>query len=133
MRVVLALLRCVASDVRACSGEQAEALDTRESSGALAGASTGLGAAPCGVFPDVPARVPMTYTLAMKACLSTTPADRPSFQQVQTLLRDVQAEVAKGSYVDSDGAPQVRGVPRLLSNARACAVLACARCCTHLS
>ena len=58
-------------------------------------------------FPEVPKRAPLAYALMTKACLSGTPADRPSFQQAQTLLHDVRAEVAKGTYVDTCGKQRV--------------------------
>ena len=33
-------------------------------------------------FPSLPSSVPLTYTLAMHACLSAVPAERPTFAQV---------------------------------------------------
>lgn len=33
-------------------------------------------------FPDLPGWVPLTYVLAMHACLSATPGERPTFSQV---------------------------------------------------
>lgn len=33
-------------------------------------------------FPEMPASVPLTYTLAMHACLSAAPEERPTFEQV---------------------------------------------------
>jgi hypothetical protein len=59
-------------------------------------------------FPSLPASVPLTYTLMMVACLSEKPGDRPNFDQVVTVLRDIQDEVSSGCYLDSDGVPQVR-------------------------
>ena len=50
----------------------------------------------------------MTYTLAMKACLSPHPRDRPSFPQILTILEDLKAEVATGTYLNSGGASAVR-------------------------
>lgn len=43
-----------------------------------------------------------------QACLSEEPDERPSFEQVQTLLLDVRAEVGSGRYVDSKGDVRVR-------------------------
>lgn len=34
-------------------------------------------------FPELPATVPLTFTLTMHACLSLTPSERPSFEQVR--------------------------------------------------
>lgn len=59
-------------------------------------------------FPDLPASVPLTYTLSMHACLSERPTERPSFAQVATLLRDVVVEVSDGCYVNSHARVQVR-------------------------
>ena len=59
-------------------------------------------------FPLLHAGVPLTYTLTMKACLSTKYTERPSFSQVLQLLKDVQVEVAKGRYMDGTGRVQVR-------------------------
>lgn len=36
-------------------------------------------------FPEMPASVPLTYTLTMHACLSASPEERPTFEQVRTL------------------------------------------------
>ena len=55
-------------------------------------------------FPRVPASVPLTYTLTMLACLSERPEDRPTFTHVLTVLLDVVAEVAQGTFINSDGA-----------------------------
>lgn len=51
---------------------------------------------------------PLTYTLTMKACLSAEASERPSFAQVRTLLQDMQMELSRGRYIDSDGHVQVR-------------------------
>jgi hypothetical protein len=59
-------------------------------------------------FPDLPASVPLTYTLSMKACLSEKPSERPSFAQVLTLLADMRQEVGGGHYINSEGRVQVR-------------------------
>lgn len=37
-------------------------------------------------FPEMPASVPLTYTLAMHACLSAAPEERPTFEQVPFVL-----------------------------------------------
>jgi hypothetical protein len=58
-------------------------------------------------FPNMPGSVPLTYTLLMKACLSRSPAHRPSFAQTLTILKDLCSEVACGSYINSDGWLQV--------------------------
>jgi hypothetical protein len=50
----------------------------------------------------------MTYTLAMKASLSQTPKQRPSFVQLLTILKDLTAEVGAGSYLNSRGSQVVR-------------------------
>jgi hypothetical protein len=59
-------------------------------------------------FPHMPASVPLTYTLTMKACLSTSPQDRPSFTAVLTLLDYMATEVASGRYINTRGHWQVR-------------------------
>lgn len=66
-------------------------------------------------FPALPATVPLTYTLTVVACLSARPQDRPSFQQLLTVLEDIETEVARGQYVDSDGCVQARLRPRYAS------------------
>jgi hypothetical protein len=58
-------------------------------------------------FPHLPASVPLTYTLTMQACLSESHGERPTFEQVIVLLRDLCAEVAKGQYIDTAGCLQV--------------------------
>jgi hypothetical protein len=59
-------------------------------------------------FPQLPATVPLTYTLTMVACLSGKPEERPTFGQLVTVLADVEAEVTSGCYLNSEGAAQVR-------------------------
>lgn len=59
-------------------------------------------------FPYLPASVPLTYTLTMKACLSERPDDRPSFAHLTVLLEDLLHEVAHGSYINSLGKMEVR-------------------------
>ena len=81
-------------------------------------------------FPLLPSRVPLTFTLTMKACLSPKPAERPSFPQVLQLLSDVQGEVAKGRYMDATGHVQVCTL--LSARRRLCDVHA-ARFCRRMS
>lgn len=35
------------------------------------------------LFPEMPASVPLTYTLIVHACLRAVPEDRPTFEQVR--------------------------------------------------
>lgn len=58
-------------------------------------------------FPDLPASVPLTFTLTMKACLSELPRERPSFGQILSLFDDVLTEVNEGHYLNSAGRVQV--------------------------
>lgn len=58
-------------------------------------------------YPSLPAAVPLTYTLVMRACLSQDPAERPSFGHLVSMLEDLKTEVESGSYVDSTGGMQV--------------------------
>lgn len=60
------------------------------------------------LFPDLPGSVPMTYTLTVKACTSAVLEDRPSFKQIWRILTDLEHEVATGTYINSNGFPQVR-------------------------
>lgn len=60
------------------------------------------------VYPALPTSVPLTYTLTMTACLSDRPKDRPSFSHILVILEDLVQEVASGTYINSDGNPQVR-------------------------
>ena len=66
-------------------------------------------------FPNMPSSVALTYTLLVKACLSATAADRPTFRQILQILLDVEREVASGTYIDSLGVPQpssaLQGMP----------------------
>ena len=62
-------------------------------------------------FPALPASVPLTYALTMQACLAASPTERPTFEQVLTLLHDCDAEVAVGEYINSAGRIQVRPSP----------------------
>jgi hypothetical protein len=62
-------------------------------------------------FPKLPASVPLSFTLTMVACLSAKPEERPSFPQVISVLEDVEAEVARGYYMNSIGVTQVRWTP----------------------
>ena len=58
-------------------------------------------------FPSVPGSVPLTFALTMQACLAPSPTDRPSFEQVLTLLHDCASEVAVGEYINAAGLIQV--------------------------
>ena len=58
-------------------------------------------------FPDLPASVPLTFTLTMKACLCEQPSERPSFGQIISLFDDVLTEVNEGHYLNSGGRIQV--------------------------
>lgn len=62
-------------------------------------------------FPNLPASTPLTYVLAMKAALSEQPSERPSFEDLVTLLDDTIAEVEGGTYLNSEGASMVRASP----------------------
>ena len=64
-------------------------------------------------FPNVPNSAPLAYTLAMAACLSTRPAQRPRFEQLVDLLQDMEREVARGRYVNAAGAVHVRALRSL--------------------
>lgn len=59
-------------------------------------------------FPYLPASVPLTFTLTMKACLSENPDERPTFGQILTIFDDLVFEVASGSYLNSLGQMMVR-------------------------
>lgn len=65
-------------------------------------------------FPQLPASVPLAYSLAMKACLDPSPGDRPTCVDLLRLLDDLAAEVAEGSYVNSKGLIQVRHRPGIV-------------------
>lgn len=65
-------------------------------------------------FPNLNPSCPLLYVLTMKACLSHEAAERPSFEEIQTLLQDIAREVATGTYVNSGGAVLVR-MPLCLS------------------
>ena len=56
----------------------------------------------------MPPAVPLLYVLTMTACLSDGTDERPSFDDLWTLLADMDAEVATGSYINSEGVPAVR-------------------------
>jgi hypothetical protein len=66
-------------------------------------------------YPALPASVPLTYTLTMLACLSARPADRPSFSQMETVMKDMAAEVATGRYLNSAGQVMVRALRRAVA------------------
>jgi hypothetical protein len=59
-------------------------------------------------FPTLPESTPLTYVLAMMACLSSDLAERPTFLEMAQIFRDVQTEVRSGQYIDSCGHVQVR-------------------------
>jgi hypothetical protein len=59
-------------------------------------------------FPNLPASVPLTYVLSMKACLGGEPRERPSFTELATLLEDCSTEVLSGEYINSEGNVWVR-------------------------
>jgi hypothetical protein len=59
-------------------------------------------------FPNLPASVPLTYVLAMKACLCDAARERPSFTDLATLLEDCSSEVLSGEYTNSEGNVWVR-------------------------
>eukprot|EP00892_Ulva_mutabilis_P002023 jgi/Ulvmu1/11821/UM080_0032.1 len=54
-------------------------------------------------FPQLPWSTPLTYMLTMRACLNADPAERPKFEQIQGLLRDLGEEIGSGSYTDTIG------------------------------
>ena len=58
------------------------------------------------MFPSLPSSVPLTYTLTLKACLSEKPSERPSFEQLLSILDDMVGEVATGVYLNARGHPQ---------------------------
>jgi hypothetical protein len=65
-------------------------------------------------FPHLPPDAPLTFALTMKACLSQKHTERPTFNQILQLLRDLQKEVGHGTYVDSTGRVQVPRFPAAL-------------------
>lgn len=85
-------------------------------------------------FPYLPATVPLTFTLTMKACLSENPDERPTFGQILTIFDDLVFEVASGSYLNSLGQMMVPrqppSQPALDAHAKACAAHACVQCMT---
>ena len=60
------------------------------------------------LFPALPEAAPLTYTLLLKACLSPTPKDRPSFKHMQQIFADMRKEMTHDHYVDSTGSVQAR-------------------------
>lgn len=62
-------------------------------------------------FPSMPRCTPLTFVLAMKACLSADLAERPTFGDLQLIFDDVIAEVASGHYINSAGQAQVCCAP----------------------
>ena len=59
-------------------------------------------------FPVTVGEVPLTVTLAMKACLTRDAAQRLTAAQMREVLADMLAEVASGTYVASTGVRMVR-------------------------
>jgi hypothetical protein len=59
-------------------------------------------------YPNLPLHAPLTYTLAMQACLSPNATERPTFRQLVSLLDDLASEVSSGKYIDSSGKVQVQ-------------------------
>ena len=59
-------------------------------------------------FPVTVGEVPLTVTLAMKACLTRDAAQRLTAAQMREVLADMLAEVASGTYVASTGVRTVR-------------------------
>lgn len=53
-----------------------------------------------------PASTPLGYVLLTAACLSQTPADRPTFEQVVQVLSDLQTELGSHYYTDLCGTTQ---------------------------
>lgn len=62
-------------------------------------------------FPSLPITVPLTFTLTMKACLSETPSERPTFGQLATIFEDLVFEVDTGTYISASGQVMVRKIP----------------------
>jgi len=91
---------------RRCPRDAATPMCRRAGDGSRAAAEHDGSPALCihPAFPELPASVPLTYTLTMLACLSERPEDRPTFTHVLTVLLDVVAEVAQGTFINSDGA-----------------------------
>ena len=59
------------------------------------------------MFPHLPSSTPLTYLLTMMACLSDRPGDRPTFEQLLSILEDMDREVQCGTYIDASGHSQV--------------------------
>ena len=89
-------------------------------------------------FPTLPITVPLTFTLTMKACLSETPSERPTFGQIATIFEDLLFEVDTGTYISSSGQVMVRStfmamcraIAECLDSAGCCVIGtgACVRC-----
>jgi hypothetical protein len=47
----------------------------------------------------------------MSACLSEKPGDRPSFAQLAAIFEDLKAELASGTYINTNGNVQVCSRP----------------------
>lgn len=72
-----------ATDRNATEAEKEKAQETKDEQDAEEDEGGGYVINP--QFPEMPASVPLTYTLTMHACLSASPEERPTFQQVPTL------------------------------------------------
>jgi hypothetical protein len=71
-------------------------------------------------YPNLPLHAPLTYTLAMQACLSLNATERPTFRQLVSLLDDLASEVGSGQYIDSSGNVQVRHTNLCILSALSC-------------
>jgi serine/threonine protein kinase len=58
-------------------------------------------------YPNLDPVTPLTYALTLHACLRDHHRERPTFEQVISLLEDVQREVASGQYDDLNGGVRV--------------------------
>lgn len=87
-------------------------------SGSVSSSAAGGGDSVAGLlrhpaFPLLPPETPLTFVLAVKACLSADLTERPAFPELLQIFDDVTSEVASGSYIDSSGERQVRSLPHL--------------------
>lgn len=64
------------------------------------------GAGPHPKLGRFPASTPLGYVLLTSACISQTPADRPTFEQVVQVLNDLQTELKSHYYTDLCGTSQ---------------------------
>jgi hypothetical protein len=58
-------------------------------------------------FPHLPPATPLTFTLTAAACMSDQLRQRPNFEQLLVLLKDMHEEVATGHYINSLGRVEV--------------------------